>query len=115
MSPHIARRFHGLVISAYMSLGDDDELNKLLEQARKPQSWWQVSYNAACGYASSVGPRDHNKACYPQRALCLLEQTLVRTGIHQLSAEWVKNDPALTNIASSPRFLSFVAQLRSGD
>jgi tetratricopeptide (TPR) repeat protein len=104
------RRFHPLVKSARRSLGGRPQLAALRSSAARPQSSWQISYNAACGYASSTQPPPE-----PQPALDLLEQTLVRPDIHQLSAEWVEKDPALSSLAADPRFTRFVAQLRPGD
>lgn len=109
-STSAGRRFHPLVKSALRSLGGEGQLKKLNDSANKPQSGWQISYNAACGYASSVNP-----APDPCQALRLLEQTLVRPDIHQLSAEWVEKDVALSSLKASPRFTRFVAQLRPGD
>lgn len=109
-STSAGRRFHPLVKSALRSLGEKSQLGKLRVAADRPQSWWQISYNAACGYASSVDP-----APDPCQALRLLEQTLVRPGIHQLSAEWVAADAALSGLRACPRFTRFVAQLRAGD
>jgi hypothetical protein len=115
MSTSAARRFHPLVKSAYMSLGDEHALSELSKEAANPRSGWQISYNAACGYASIATSADARKEEYAQKALCLLEQTLVRPGIHQLSANWVEEDPALSSLAGSPRFIKFLAQLRPGD
>ena len=115
MSTSPAHRFHPLVTSAHMSLGDEQELSKLSKQAAKPGSWWQISYNAACGYASIATTDGGQKAEFAQQALSLLEQTLVRPGIHQLSADWVREDSALSSLAGSPRFSKFLAQLRPGD
>jgi hypothetical protein len=111
-STSAGRRFHPLVKSALRSLGDAGQLGKLRDSAGRPQSWWQISYNAACGYASSITPLLARDA---DQALCLLEQTLAQPGIHQLSAEWVTADAALSSLAASPRFTRFVAQLRPGD
>jgi hypothetical protein len=111
-STSAGRRFHPLVKSALRSLGDAGQLGKLRDSAGRPQSWWQISYNGACGYASSIVPLPARDA---DQALCLLEQTLVQPGIHQLSAEWVTADTALSSLAASPRFTRFVAQLRPGD
>ena len=123
-STSAGRRFHPLVVSALRSLGDAGQLGKLRDSADRPQSGWQISYNGACGYASSIDSLSVPNADktliarrkkYAEQALCLLEQTLVRPGIHQLSAEWVKEDAALSSIAASPRFTRFVDQLRPGD
>jgi tetratricopeptide (TPR) repeat protein len=123
-STSAGRRFHPLVVSALRSLGDDRQLRKLRASAGRPQSGWQISYNGACGYASSIDPPPvpdadqkliARRRKYAEQALCLLEQTLVRPGIHQLPAEWVKEDAALSSIAASPRFKRFVDQLRPGD
>ena len=115
MSTSAAHRFHPLVKSAYMSLGDVNELSKLSKVAAKPGSWWQISYNAACGYASMATTDVVQKAEFPRQALSLLEQTLVRPGIHQLSADWVREDSALSSLVGCPRFSKFLAQLRPGD
>ena len=174
MSTSAAAAFHPLVKSARRSLGEKCDLDKLGEKARKPSSWWQISYNAACGYASEsdytdavekhraeqevarvateaarVATEAAEKAAREaaqsateaaekaareaaqraeeaaqraeearQRAekpLEFLEQTLVRRGVHQLSADWVKKDPDLTSLRGTARFNTFLAQLRSGD
>lgn len=85
-------------------------LRKLYRAACKPDSWWQISYNAACGYASCVTVDPSQK----DTALDLLEQTLIHPGIHQLAADWVRKDPDLRPISGSDRFGRFVDQLRSG-
>ena len=103
-----ALRPHQLVQSAWMALGEDKDLQKLLKQAAKPDSWWQISYNAACGYASK--PTDTGYLT----ALDLLEQTLVRPGIHQLSSDWAKKDLDLSSLATRERFGGFLTHLRSG-
>jgi len=54
-STHPAARFHWLVKSARLAL-DDTKLNKLTKKANKPDSWRQISYNAACAHASRVPP-----------------------------------------------------------
>jgi hypothetical protein len=123
-STSAGRRFHPLVVSALRSLGDQGQLRKLRVSAARPQSGWQISYNGACGYASSIDslsvPNAHQtlrarREEYAEQALCLLEQTLVRPGIHQLPAEWVRADAALSSIALTRRFKRFVGQLRPGD
>jgi hypothetical protein len=108
-SASVAPSFRQLVRSAYMAL-DEAELGELSDLAAKPGSWWQISYNAACGYASSPTVEDS-----ALNALNLLEQTLVRPGVYQLSADWVKEDSDLAALKASPRFGRFLAQLRSGD
>jgi hypothetical protein len=85
-------------------------LGHLYRAACKPDSWWQISYNAACAYASCV-PVDPSQS---DTALELLEQTLIHPGIHQLTADWVRTDPDLRPISRTPRFGRFVDQLRSG-
>ena len=81
--------------------------------ANKPDSWWQISYNAACAYATCV-QADPDRVV---NAFGLLEQTVAHPGIHQLTANWVKLDPDLQSVRLSdpPRFERFAAQLRSGD
>jgi tetratricopeptide (TPR) repeat protein len=101
----LASRFRKVVKSARLAL-EADELEKLRKMAAKPDSWWQISYNAACGHATH-----HCNVT----ALALLEQTLVRPEVHQLSAEWVRKDPDLESVATSPRYRRFLAQLGSGD
>jgi hypothetical protein len=49
---HPAARFHSLVKSARRATGRHDDLKKLARKANKHDTWWQVSYNAACGYAT---------------------------------------------------------------
>lgn len=172
MSTSVAAAFHPLVKSAYKALGNDDDLCKLEQKARKPGSWWQISYNAACGYASNLTDAvEEHKAAQEaeekakkaaekaaqeaaqnateaakkaaqeatqnaqkaekkakdaaqkarqkaEKALELLEQALVRRGVHQLSADWVKEDTDLKCLKTSyaaARFDRFLAQLRSGD
>ena len=89
----------------------EGELEELKEKAARPDSWWQISYNAACGHASAQGNDQDRRPT----ALALLEQTLVRPEVHQLSADWVKKDPDLQNLSESPRFCRFLSQLGSGD
>ena len=101
----LASRFRKVVKSARMALEDGD-LENLRKMAAKPDSWWQISYNAACGHAT----HDRN-----MQALALLEQTLVRPEVHQLSAEWVREDPDLESVATRARYRRFLAQLGSGD
>ena len=47
-------------------------------------------------------------------ALDFLERTLVRPGVEQLSANWVRHDPDLAALRELPRFKRFLAQLRPG-
>ena len=116
MSTTAAARFHPLVQSARLALGGPWELSMLSDEAQKPGSWWQISYNAACAYASRItqpdGPQNPG---YAATALSFLEQTLVRPGVHQLSADWVKADTDLAGLKADPRFGNFLTQLRSGD
>ena len=105
----LASRFRQVVASARMAL--EGELEELKEKAARPDSWWQISYNAACGHASAQGNDQDRRPA----ALALLEQTLVRPEVHQLSADWVKKDPDLQNLSESPRFCRFLSQLGSGD
>ena len=105
----LASRFRQVVASARMAL--EGELEELKEKAARPDSWWQISYNAACGHASAQGNDQDRRPT----ALALLEQTLVRPEVHQLSADWVKKDPDLQNLSESPRFCRFLSQLGSGD
>jgi hypothetical protein len=121
-----ASRFRQLVNSARWAveaksdkkIEDSKALGKLGTAADKPDSWWQISYNAACGYAAGITEDIANdqKRERANIALSFLEQTLVHPGIHQLTASWVQLDPDLQSIrASCPRFARFAAQLRSGD
>jgi tetratricopeptide (TPR) repeat protein len=102
-SPDRVRLFD-LVDSARLSLGDDKDLAEVTDKANQPGSWWQVSYNAACGKASTDS----------YEALRLLEQTLERPGIHQLEASWVETDPDLAPLSGRPRFAAFISQLSRG-
>jgi hypothetical protein len=129
-SQHPAARFPGLVRSACQALSDDEtQLCRLYEKADKPGGWWQISYNAACARASNITaidgePSGGNAARREARlkemnkqaglALDYLEQTLVRMGVEQLSAEWVNRDADLAVLRGLPRFNRFLAQLRSG-
>jgi hypothetical protein len=105
-SSTIASRFREVVVSARMALEND--LARLKKKAAKPDSWWQISYNAACGYASA-------RSDQPEQALALLEQTLVRPNVHQLSAAWARKDPDLGNLRKCRRFQWFLDQLAPGD
>jgi hypothetical protein len=89
---------------------DSSALDALKKAANKPDSWWQISYNAACANAACV-KADPGRV---DSAFDLLEQTLVHPGIHQLTAKWVKLDPDLQSVRLSnpPRFERFAAQLR---
>ena len=131
-SSHPAARFHPLVKSARQAIDYERWLDKLSRKADTPDTWWQVSYNAACGYAMHA----ESLACLPpagnssgadqrkdargakqhaaDKALDFLEQTLVRPGVEQLSADWASRDPDLAVLAPDPRFQRFLAQLRPG-
>lgn len=129
-SQHPAARFPGLVRSARQALGDDEtQLCKLYEKADKPGGWWQISYNAACVHATKIVSADSEpppadtdgREAWKEKndeqaglALDFLEQTLVRMGVEQLSAEWVSRDADLAMLRDLPRFNRFLAQLRSG-
>jgi len=102
-----ASRFRQVVMSARMAL--DDDLPRLDKKAAKPDSWWQISYNAACGYA--VKGKELDKL----RALALLEQAMIRPNAYQLSAAWARKDPDLRNVRECARFRQFLEQLGSGD
>jgi hypothetical protein len=119
-----ASRFHQLVKSASRAIkassghpnGDSKVLEKLWKDAGKPDSWWQISYNAACGYASTINDQQ-DKAVNQSRAGCaldLLEQTLVHPGVYQLTSSWVRKDPDLEPISKDGRFGRFADQLRTG-
>jgi hypothetical protein len=125
MSKHPAARFPGLVRSARKAFTDD--AGGLDEDADKDGSWWQISYNAACRHAADINPaadesasgagmdskslREQQQAA-AERALEFLEQTLVRPGVEQLSADWVSHDPDLAALRALPRFKRFLIQLR---
>jgi hypothetical protein len=129
-SQHPAARFPDLVRSARRALSDDEnQLRKLYKKANKQGGWWQISYNAACAHATKIAAADSEPppADTAERkkwqeendkeaghALDYLEQTLVRMGVEQLSADWVSHDPDLTALRDVRRFKRFVAQLRSG-
>lgn len=98
------RAMKWLAKSAQLVYGDAGDLTDVKEHANSPDSSWQISYNLACYYASSA----------PSKALAALEQCLVRPGVEELTAEWVQRDPDLKDIASSPRFAAFCAQLEQG-
>jgi hypothetical protein len=130
---HPAARFHSLVKSARRATGRHDDLKKLARKANKHDTWWQVSYNAACGYATYAetlpcpsptqrpggAGRQRSEALTDKqdaamRAMEFFEQTLVRPGVEQLSADWARRDPDLAVLAAEPRFQRFITQLRSG-
>jgi tetratricopeptide (TPR) repeat protein len=129
-SQHPAARFPGLVRSARQALSEDEtQRRKLYKKADKPGGWWQISYNAACAHATKIAaadsvppPADTDgreawKEKNDEQARCamdFLEQTLVRMGVEQLSAEWVSRDADLAMLRDLPRFTRFLAQLRSG-
>jgi tetratricopeptide (TPR) repeat protein len=127
MSKHPAARFPDLVRSARQVLsGDEHDCKKLDKAANSDGSWWQISYNAACRHADNVaravdrradGAASDSMPSADMRdeadvAMTFLEQTLVRPGIEQLSAEWVSRDPDLAVLRPFPRFKRFLAQLR---
>lgn len=130
-SSHPAARFHSLVKSARQVIEDDrlpapahrpeGDLGKVADKARDLSAWWQVSYNAACGYATRAENASGVSGQDPQdirdvagMALDFLELTLVRPGVEQLSADWASRDPDLVVLAADPRFRRFIAQLRPG-
>jgi len=118
MSKHAAARFHPLVTSARRLLTDaGTDWRELGEAARKDGSWWQVSYNAACAHAAAIPGRAGvaAKEQEARTALQFLELTLVKPGVEQLSADWVRHDPDLAALRALPRFKWFLAQLRSGE
>jgi hypothetical protein len=123
MSKHPAARFPDLVRSARRVLsGDEHDCKKLDKTANADGSWWQISYNAACGHADNVAravdraDSDSTPSADMRHeadiAMTFLEQTLVRPGVEQLSAEWVSRDPDLAVLRPFPRFKRFLAQLR---
>ena len=84
----------------------------------KDGSWWQISYNAACRHAADIDIAKGTQTEQENAADCalkFLEQTLVRPGVEQLSADWVSRDPDLAVLRPHPRFKRFVAQLRPGE
>ena len=91
--------FHDLVWSALSIY--TGQVETVIAKADRPGSSWQVSYNAACARARSGHPDD---------AMRLLEQCLVRPGVHQLKAEWVTKDPDLQTLQGWPRFDRFCEQ-----
>jgi tetratricopeptide (TPR) repeat protein len=116
-----------------------EKLGKKLDKKANKDNWWQISYNAACAHAARIeamddGPADSaaDKRTQEQKdkdkeeivekqkaeaevALDFLEQTLVRLGVEQLSADWVRHDRDLAALRGLPRFKRFRAQLRSGE
>ena len=73
----------------------DSILRSLVEAAKEPGSWWQLSYNAACGHAV---------AAQLETALTLLEQCLIRPGVYQLKTDWLRTDPDLALLHGTARF-----------
>jgi hypothetical protein len=117
MSKHPAARFPDLVRSARRVLSDTASAG-LDEDADKDGSWWQISYNAACRHAADIEAAGANRTKQKQAAddaLKFLEQTLVRPGVEQLSADWVSRDPDLFGLRALPRFKRFLAQLKPGE
>jgi hypothetical protein len=117
MSKHPAHRFPVLVRSAWRSLDGTDSC-WLYQKAGEDGMWWQISYNAACRRAADIEavyatPAKQKKAA--DGALKFLEQTLVRPGVEQLSADWVSRDPDLAVLRGLPRFKRFLAQLKPGE
>jgi len=115
MSQHPAARFPELVKSARQALGNNAQRTKLDADANKEDSWWQISYNAACAHASRIETMHDGQKEEADCALDFLEQTLVRPGVEQLSVDWVCHDPDLAVLHGLPRFKRFLAQLRPGD
>jgi tetratricopeptide (TPR) repeat protein len=116
MSKHPAHRFPVLVRSARRALSGARS-GCLYRKAGKDGMWWQISYNAACRRAADIATvslltEKHNAA---DGALKFLEQTLVRPGVEQLSADWVSRDPDLAVLRALPRFKRFLAQLKPGE
>lgn len=116
MSKHPAHRFPVLVRSARRALSDPDP-GWLYKKAGEDGMWWQISYNAACRRAADVTavllPGDQENAAGD--SLKFLEQTLMRPGVEQLSADWVSRDPDLAVLRALPRFKRFLAQLKPGE
>ena len=133
LSTHPAARFHALVKSARRAIkGKKGSLWLLARKANTLDTWWQISYNAACAYATRAeighypapgrGFRKPGDGCddTPAKKRCadadealrFLEQTLVRPGVEQLSADWAVRDPDLVALATFPRFQRFLDQLR---
>jgi hypothetical protein len=116
MSKHPAHRFPVLVRSARRALSGARP-GCLYRKAGKDGMWWQISYNAACRRAADIATAslltEKNNAA--DGALKFLEQTLVRPGVEQLSADWVSRDPDLAKLRALPRFKRFLAQLKPGE
>lgn len=81
----------------------EPEVARIVRQADKPGTWWQISYNAACATAATDS----------RKAMRLLEQCLVRPGVHQLDARWVRRDPDLEPLGGE-RFKAFLRRLDGG-
>ena len=116
LSKHPAARFPPLVRSARRALSGANP-RRLYKKAEKDGSWWQISYNAACRRVADIAtvPAQGEKKTAADGALTFLEQTLVRPGVEQLSADWVSRDPDLAKLRGLPRFKRFLAQLRPGE
>jgi hypothetical protein len=114
-------RFHPVVKSVCLAYAVDFDGDKVMAYANKPRRWWQVSYNAACGLAYQLPeptpPATKESTARQQQAnsaLRMLEQTLIKPGIEQLSAEWVNQDADLEKLRSQSRYADFIKQLRAG-
>jgi tetratricopeptide (TPR) repeat protein len=116
MSKHPAHRFPVLVRSARRALSGA-RAGCLYRKAGKDGMWWQISYNAACRRAADIATVSllTEKDDAADGALKFLEQTLVRPGVEQLSADWVSRDPDLAMLRALPRFKRFLAQLKPGE
>jgi len=82
------------------------DYDRVVRQARKPSSHYQLSYNLAC-YWSRRG--DVNEA------LTWLETSLERANSWQLTHRWLEKDPGLDRISGTARFSWVAGQVRSGD
>lgn len=95
-----------LVRAAALGAANHRPSKKALEEVRRraerPGSFWQLSYNLACYYATT-GAND--------TALTWLERALERPEAGQMAGGWLGVDPDLENLRGEPRFQWVVGQV----
>jgi tetratricopeptide (TPR) repeat protein len=98
----LRQRAHWIPKSGTLLVDDDTgDVEKAEKKAKDPRSWWQLSYNLACYYASRKDDTE--------MSLFWLNSALTRNGFENLSVEWLKMDPDLRSLRGHPGFEAIVA------